>query len=197
MIGSQRIVSLRGTHGSGKSSVVFKILQKYPHYPSPLKDSKGKPEAIIVRLPNSDTVYVVGRYDTACGGCDGIQPYSEIWPRIDHGASTIRHVLFEGALVSSSYGSIGRNSEAYGDKVVFAFLDTPIETCLKRIAQRRAAKGNFEPVNPDNTVGKYNSIERSIAKIRDEFKRQVVIIDHNKPVTGVMKLFGIHLRKEP
>lgn len=197
MTAPRRVVSLRGTHGSGKSSVVFKILQKYPHQPSPVTDSKGRPEATIVTLPDGDTIYVVGRYATACGGCDGIQPYSEIWPRIERGVEYQHHVLFEGALVSSSYGSIGRNTEIWGENVVFAFLDTPIDKCLERIAQRRAAKGNFEPVNPDNTVGKYVSIERSIAKIRDEFKRNVKIIDHTKPVAEVMKLFGVSIRREP
>jgi thymidylate kinase len=111
---------------------------------------------------------------------------------------TGNHVLFEGALVSSSYGiQIGKASEEFGDDVVFAFLDAPLATCLERIKQRRAAKGNFQPLNPDNTAKKFDSVAKSVAKIRDVHQRRVVMIDHTKPVQAVMKLFGVMLRKEP
>lgn len=190
------IVSLRGTHGSGKSSVVSKILQKYGCTPVNDSAKPKKPLGYHVQLPTG-LLFVVGSYATACGGCDAIQPYADIWPRIEEAADAGDHVLFEGALVSSSYGNIGRSSEKYGDAVKFAFLDTPLDVCLKRIAQRRAAKGNFEPVDPANTKHKFHSVAKSVEKIKTEFGRRVVIIDHTLAVTQTLKLFGVTLRKEP
>lgn len=209
------IVSLRGTHGSGKSTVVRKILGAFPSCPvNPT--AKGKPEGYAVELP-SGWLYVRGPYHTACGGCDAVQPYADIWPaieyRMDNGCfieygnsgSPIEfsHCLFEGALVSSGYGNLGRATEKYGDKVVFAFLDTPLEVALDRIAQRRAARwvekgkpGLPPPVDPKNTTAKFNHVLKSYTAIK-ELGRRVTIIDHSQPVKEVLALMGVNIRKEP
>jgi len=181
------IVSLRGTHGSGKSHIVRQILQRYSAQPESV-DKKGRPVNYVMQLANGSSLYVVGCYVNACGGCDAIQPYSEIWPRIERFAE-LGHVLFEGALVSSSYGNIGRATERYGSECVFAFLDTPLEVCLTRIQTRRTARGDLRPIDPKNTKGKLDSIWKSIPKIRDEFKRRVVILDYHKAVAQVLGLF--------
>lgn len=188
------IVSIRGTHGSGKSTIVRSILDKHSHTELYGTNPK-KPTGYLVDLKGK-ALYVCGSYLTACGGCDGINPYSDIWPRIDEHAQQGRHVLFEGALVSSSYGSIGRAMEPYPGSV-FAFLDTPLALCIERVNLRRqkawalAGKpGSAPPVNPANTEGKYASVERT--------KRQMVTlgscvrqvsIDHSKAVAQVLRLF--------
>lgn len=194
------VVSIRGTHGSGKSSIVRAIINKYPSDTIQVLASvgKAKPKTLgyTVALPTKETLFVVGSYENACGGCDGIQPYENIWPLISDAEKMYTHVLFEGALVSSSYGSIGRFSEVYGDDMVFAFLDTPLEKCLERIAARRAARGDLRPVDPKNTAGKFTSVERSLTTIRDKFERRTVVIDHTKATQQVLKLFGVSIRKE-
>jgi hypothetical protein len=185
------IINIRGTHGSGKSTIMSTILKNYPNEPESV-DKRGRPENYKVNIPFIDKpVYIIGSYENACGGCDGIQPYSEIWPRIvrladlGHG-----HILFEGALVSSSYGNIGKASEIYGDDFVFAFMDTPVEECLRRIQARRLAKGNTKPLDPKNTVSKHNNVERSITKIREVYQRRVVILDHRKALSQVLGLLN-------
>lgn len=197
------VVSIRGTHGSGKSTVVTKIMAMYPRgcYPlaTPMNDKgKVKVSGYRVELPTG-TLRVIGPYETACGGCDAIQPYSDIWPRIETAFNDFEHVLFEGALVSSSYGNIGRALDKLaGDGAVFAFLDTPLEVCLRRIAQRREARGNFEPVKPDNTAHKHQSVERSKLQMEKLGSRiHIVDIDYTQPVKQVLKLFGVNIRKEP
>lgn len=182
------IVNIRGTHGSGKSTIVRTLLDQYD---SPPLGLGKRPEGYAVNVPSLDRpLYVVGSYETACGGCDGIQPYALIWPRVVQYAA-LGHVLFEGALVSSSYGNIGRDSEAYGTEFVFAFLDTPLEVCLARIAARRKARGDDRPVNPKNTQVKYDNIRKSLPKIRDEFRRRVVILDHRKAVSQLLGLYSV------
>ena len=180
------IVNIRGTHGSGKSTIVRHILKRYNAEPESV-NTKGRPQNYIMNLPTGKQLYVVGSYATECGGCDTIQPYREIWPRVVKFAE-MGQVVFEGALVSSSYGNIGRASETYGDQFVFAFLNTPLEVCLKRIVARRVAKGNHKPLNPKNTEGKFNSINSSISKIRNEFGRRVVILDYRKAIAQVLGL---------
>lgn len=191
------LVSIRGTHGSGKSTIVRKILDKYPH--QPIMEPGGKrPKGYVVQLPNDRELLVVGPYHTACGGCDAVQPYSDIWEVVScYGTSCGRDVLFEGALVSSSYGTIGHNMNAWGANAVFAFLDTPLDTCLERIKQRRAAKGNFEPLNPTNTATKFDNVARTkqqMVKLGSQVR--VVDIDHTRATQQVLKLFGVTIRKE-
>lgn len=182
--GSTIILNIRGTHGSGKSTIVKSLLTRYDA--PPLGFNLKKPDGYAITISWLDKpVYVVGSYMTACGGCDGIQPYSLIWPRVVRYA-TLGHVIFEGALVSSSYGNIGRDSLVYGDDFVFAFLNTPLPICLERIAARRKAKGNDKPLDPKNTEYKYNNIQKSIPKIRDEFKRRVITLNYLRPVAQLL-----------
>lgn len=197
------IVSIRGTHGSGKSTICRKILDRYNGQPVMGVDARGRPaiHGYTAELPSGD-LFIVGRYDIACGGCDAVQPYAEIWPRVEKFAGDGYHVLFEGALVSSSYGTIGAGMQRLQDDAgvqgVFAFLDTPLEECLRRIGERRKAKGNFEPLNPHNTTVKFDNVART----KDQMRRlgstlTVVDIDHQRPVQQVLKLFGTTIRKEP
>ncbi len=193
------IVSIRGTHGSGKSTIVRKILDKYSHTAFFAHGGK-RPLGYHVALPVAagKLLFVVGPYTTACGGCDAVQPYSEIWPLAQEAIDMGHHVLLEGALVSSSYGSIGHAMNAYAPDAVFAFLDTPLEVCLQRIAARRAARGNFEPVNPKNTTVKFDNVLRTkdqMAKLGSAVR--IVDIDHTKPVQQVLRLFGVRINKEP
>lgn len=179
------IVNIRGTHGSGKSTIVKNILERYEATPI-LEEGQKKPLGYFMDSC-AGMLYVVGPYSTACGGCDAIQPYDRIWPLVTKFAER-GHVIFEGALVSSSYGNIGRDSVVYGDQFVFAFLDTPLEVCLERIRQRRLAKGNTKPLDPKNTTSKYEGIQKSIPKIKTEFGRRVVILDYRKAITQILGL---------
>lgn len=181
------IISLRGTHGSGKSTVVKTILDRYP---SERLGTEKKPLGYQLSVPGLDRpLMIVGGYKTACGGCDGIQPYDLIWPRVQEYA-TIGHVLFEGALVSSSYGNIGRASEVYGNDVVFAFMDTPLEVCIQWIKNRRATRGDVREFNPRNCVSKFKTVLRSI-EVAKEIGRRVVMINHRKAVPQILGLLQI------
>jgi hypothetical protein len=181
------IISLRGTHGSGKSHLVRTILERYNAVPEST-DTKGRPLTYVATLSNKCNLYIVGNYKNACGGCDGIQPYSRIWPIVERLATKEGHVLVEGAMVSSSYGNIGRASEKYGDKMVFVFLDTPVEECIRRITDRRKARGDERPLNPKSTIGKHRNVTVSIAKIRDYYKRPVVMLDYRKALPQILGL---------
>lgn len=182
------IVNLRGTHGSGKSTVARAIIDTYKGIPRASVLNKGKPlyyevECLRWRKP----LFIIGPYETQCGGCDAIQPYSRIWPIVESCAQR-GHVLFEGALISTTYGSIGQASEVFGNKFIFAFLDTPLKTCIKRIEARRKKKGNLKPLNTVNTEAKFATIVRLQQKLT-ELGRQSVWIDHKHAVDETLRLF--------
>lgn len=184
------IISLRGTFGSGKSYLVKQLMKRYPTEPYG-EDHRGKPLGYRMALGNNQTLGLIGRYDVASGGCDKIQPYSEIWPRVVSFRKRFDHVLFEGALVSSTYGTIGAASEDYGDEMVFVFLDTPLDVCVENIRQRRLSRGKDVPMAEktiDNVRKKMKAVNNSMKKIKEHHGRRIVILNHKRAPVQVIRL---------
>lgn len=179
------ILNIRGTHGSGKSTIALQLLKKFEHE---ALGSGKRPEGYRIWMPkvSGAALFLVGPYATQCGGCDAIQPYALIWPRVLQYARR-GHVLFEGALVSSSVGEIGRAMARRKDCVV-GFMDTPLEECIRRIERRREARGDNRQLNPHNTTVKFQAVERSRPKL-EELGLRCVTLRHKSAVQQVLKLF--------
>lgn len=177
------VLNLRGTHGSGKSSIVKHLLDHYPN--QPLGFGK-RPEGYKVTIPGlSKPLYVVGPYHTQCGGADAITSYDAIWPRV-LSYNKRGHVIFEGALVSSCVGSIGEALAKRKDAVA-CFLDTPLELCLERIQTRRALKGDHRPLDPKNTAAKHASSQRARGRL-EELGLRCVTLNYKKANKQVLDL---------
>jgi hypothetical protein len=147
------LINVRGTNGAGKTTVIRELMALCPHKLIYGVLGPRLPEAYLLMLPQP--VYVLGPYLIPCGGCDRIQPFALVPPLIEKYAQR-GHVVFEGLLMSTFYGEVGRLTEAH-DSVVM-FLDTPLDVCIARVEARRAAAGNFRPFNPKLLIEKYNTI---------------------------------------
>lgn len=187
------IVNLRGTHGSGKSTVARWFLYCYPSQLITGLSPKGRlrVEGHRVNVTGWDKpLYLVGPYAQTCGGCDLVRPYDEIWRRVTDYAE-LGHVLFEGSLICSSVGSIGRGLAQRMDTVV-AYLNTPLDVCIERIQERRALAGTVKPYNPKETVAKFNKNLRTRDQCRQNFKQlgvHCVDIDYKQASQQVFWLF--------
>src|SRR5690606_34634055 len=98
------LINLRGTNGSGKSTIIRRLFEQYN--PRQRYGCLGLPraEANELRVPRvAKPVYILGPYSTPTGGCDSIQPYDLILELMEKYAAR-GHVIFEGVLISSSYG---------------------------------------------------------------------------------------------
>lgn len=176
------IVNIRATSGAGKSTIAREIMARYP--PRPLKRN-GKVVGYEVALP-SGPLFIVGRYETPCGGCDGIKTQDEVCARVRKYAKR-GHVLFEGLIVTTifeRYAELLPRLGAYR----FAFLNTPLRTCLRRVEKRRKARGNFKPLNPANTEAKYTVAKRTLMKCRERGLSHVVL-DWRNATEEVLCLF--------
>src|ERR1044071_6153178 len=80
--GQLMLISLRGTHGSGKSTAVRTLMGQATCRPVyDVLFGLRHPEAYELRLPHvARSIYVMGPYQTPCGGCDAIQPFALIAP---------------------------------------------------------------------------------------------------------------------
>ena len=182
-----QIVNIRGCNGSGKTTTVRRFLDRLPT--QPLGGKPGRPAGYQVNasawglvLP----VYVVGSYENACGGADGIDTQEEIAERVvkAHGHG---HVLVEGLLMSKSSdkGHVAPILKQHG--AIFAFLDTPWDVCLERVLARRKAAGNDKPFDPEKTMrSAYEQCHRSAELLTEAGGYDVRWLDWRDPVTGVM-----------
>ena len=180
------IIDLRGPNGSGKSRVVFDLLKL------------GNKEIDLVDYPNAKTgktnyvrgyevpklgLIVVGRYATACGGCDGIKTQDLVCEAVRVASTRASHVLFEGVIVSTLFSRYLELSQSLGLPYTWAFLDTPLDVCLARIYERNGGK----QINETLVKGKWETIRRVREKAEAAGERYK-IIDHERATVAVRRL---------
>jgi thymidylate kinase len=182
-----QIVNIRGCNGSGKTTVVRRFLDKLPRQVLGVNAKrpwgyKVDASAWGVKTP----VYVVGSYENACGGADGISTQEEIALRVVQ-AKAYGHVFVEGLLMSksSANGHTAPILKEHG--AIFGFLDTPWDTCLERVLSRRLAAGNEKEFDPEKTMRMaYKQCHRSAELLTEAGGYDVRWIDWQDPVTAVV-----------
>jgi thymidylate kinase len=178
------MLNIRGTSGSGKSTLVRMAMEHFGA--EDLKDGRGR---LVGHICPSVNLRIVGRYDRPCGGCDSIKSQDEVLVQAGRYARQ-GNVIFEGLLVSgisSRYIEFAR-SYRHSARTLFAFLDTPVETCLSRVSQRRSDRGAEPEFNFEHTVSRWNSLHRVRAKLRAA-GQEVIELDHTNPLPQVVALF--------
>jgi len=182
------IIKLHGTSGSGKTTVARELMKGANLVRTILNDASRKPEAYEVRWIYKQPLFILGPYTATCGGLDSLSDVND-HIRLLEKYGHMGHVFYEGLLGSEYYGRIGKVSEQFGDRHIFAFLDTPIEVCLARVQARRLAKGNTKPLNPANTVGRVAKIERLKYRLENEFHRPTQRISYICPTSEILNIY--------
>ena len=173
------LINLRGTSGSGKSNAVLGVLAQCPH--KPIYGALGRlPEAYALCAGQA---FIIGPYTTERGGCDRVLPFTLV-PQLIQKYAQQGHVVFEGLLISTCYGVIGRLLEEHDSRLLF--LDTPLDVCIARVEARRRAAGNFRPFNPKLLIEKYNTIIR----LRDKFWMRSMWVSDRDAVAMIMRLLS-------
>lgn len=158
------VVQVRGTSGSGKSTVVRAVMDLLGRsgFEEVLKPGRKKPLYYVC----SKGITVLGHYETQCGGCDTIGSAAAIYDLIQELLVDGPKILCEGLLLSED---TKWTSVLVAQAVVkIAFLDTPLETCLRQIDDRRKEAGKTEPLNPLNTTRRVPVIERAYKKLSEQ-----------------------------
>lgn len=177
------IINICGTSGSGKSTIVRSVMEHYaaktPHYIDGRKQPIGyelssrwrylgyhpdQPAHSILR-----PLWVVGHYESPCGGCDTISIgmdfiYNQIRDRHQQGFD----VLYEGVIIGYDVKrclELWRSLDSQSLCVIG--LTTPIEDCLQGIRNRREARGDTRPLNPENTINRVKPIQSRVKRLKD------------------------------
>lgn len=179
------VINVRGTNGSGKSTLVRNLLKR--GRPQPIYGLLGprKPEAYKL-----GSAFVLGPYEALrTGGCDIVHDYSSIGDLIRK-YEPKGHVVFEGAMISATWGALGALLEEYGQKVTILFLDTSLEQCLKNIGARGKTDNRLHSVEL-----KYNYISRLYKRLKEEGRLQVRMISVENGLDVLLELLDGRQRK--
>jgi hypothetical protein len=176
------LINLRGTSGAGKSTVVRNLMAQCGRQPIYGALGLCLPEAYHLVLPQP--AYVIGPYTTDCGGCDRILPFALV-PQLIERYAQGGHVIFEGLLMSTCFGEVGRLLMARRDSRVM-FLDTSLRVCIERVKARRAAAGNMRRLNSNLLAQKY----ATIARLKDKFGARAMWVRDHDAVATIMSLLS-------
>lgn len=182
------IIQIRGTSGSGKTWIVKRLMEKFPF--KPVVTKSGEIKGYYCKKLN---LFIVGKYTTACGGCDTIKSQDEICHRIEKAVQRGWDVLFEGLIcshIAARYADLYHKHQQQGNPVRFVFLDTPLEVCREQINKRRAERGK-PPVFAKNTEKDYTSTHRSRENMHSMGvpNKDMPLMDSSKAYKYILKHF--------
>lgn len=160
------IVQIRGTSGSGKSTVMRGVMDS-ALWNSIIVPGRKKPLYYVSAEPRMPPTVILGHYESPCGGGDTVGSARAIYDliiEIHTLLPDIRVILCEGLLLSEDvkWTTLLKSS---GFDVRCLFLVTPVEQCIDWIKGRRKAAGNEKPLSESNTRNRVGVIERARTKL--------------------------------
>ena len=159
------IVQIRGTHGSGKTTAVKRIMESYEVKKTHYLSGRGRPIGYALSDVKRDKeLFVPGSYESPTGGCDTIPKIEQIYEIIKRQHDQGFNILYEGILAQHSTPRILALRPRPLHVIV---LDTPIEMCIAAVQQRRDERGETKPLNPENIIREAKSVLSAARRLKD------------------------------
>jgi len=183
------IFNIRGTSGSGKSHIIHSILKDHDHEEFWEVPDNPKTRVIGYSVPSLVT-NVLGRYETVCGGCDQIGSQDEVCGKVNR----LKHpnLIFEGLLVSHSFKRYHLLTKKVGP-IVFCFLNTSPEQCIKRVYERRTAKGKSGTFNEGQIHKDWAAVDRCRQKFI-EAGHVVKVLESENSIEEFLRVYNEYKR---
>jgi thymidylate kinase len=124
-----KIVSLRGTNGAGKSTIVRRIMDDFRSREEINVPNRRKPLGYIL----DKRVFVPGHYEIANGGVDTLNDIDSAYDLIRTYFQAGLSVLYEGKNMSDG---VSRLRFFPPDQVVIIVVDTPVMSCIRSVRER-------------------------------------------------------------
>lgn len=168
MTNTKKLVNVRGTNGSGKSTIPFSMLAADPKSFELTYAFENRERVIATVFPTLGWL-ALGSYRTACGGLDSYKTTEQTFDSIRLLWDLPFNILMEGVISSTVRGSyldffksVNGEMENPRDIIIFTLLP-PFETCLARIQVRNGGKA----IKQDQVLSKYRTIERNVQHFKD------------------------------
>lgn len=172
-------INIRGTGGSGKSTLVRKVIERYPYHANILEEKRKRAMATchwFVQSKTTTTVptrglFVPGHYETNCGGCDTVKTVDKVYELVRASAlGDGNNVLYEGIMVMDDVTravQFDQDLKKKDGRLIVISLTTPIEECLAGIRSRRGAeKEAVKPLNEKNTRNRMKAQVNSLHRLK-------------------------------
>jgi guanylate kinase len=155
------IITLRGTNGCGKSTIVDQIRRMYSHVQVayPPETNKRRPMGYICNIePSRKRLFIPGHYCIANGGMDTINSLNYAYELILKHHMLGASVLFEGKV-----DGIARilKMHAVGIDVRVIFIKLPLADCIKAVRRRG------HEMSEETITGRYLKHQRELEACRD------------------------------
>jgi hypothetical protein len=176
-----------GTNCSGKSSIAHHFKNTSPsQYEILFPEYKNK----LYILPEHNLI-LVGRYGKAkCGGCDTIQIKAHTLAMLRRVWERSEDIFMEGYLIGTMIWAnqlIEMTKEIGPRELIFLQLNTSLETCFKRIAERSGKEREQLANNGQNVIGKYNQTLRFAEYIKTCPEWKTIVLDgENSPTPMII-----------
>lgn len=179
------VFDIRGTNGSGKSSLVRNILKRHKNE---LKLDEDIPYHFIPEL----NLCVLGRYDKKGSGVDNVKGSDRLQAFM---RDKLKHhnVMLEGVIVSHVFERWNKMAESPEWGYTFFHLKVDIDECIDRVKARRKAIGKNPEYDPKNTVRFAEQTDRTIKKLISS-GRTVVVLE-NASQKEAYKTVMKHIKK--
>ncbi len=162
------IVNIRGANGAGKTFLVRQFIRS---------GWTGHTYRVGKRVVGSEVwhgrtcSYVVGDYDgEGSGGVDRMKSADEMFAALEAAELFSHHVIFEGILVSTTFGKLGEWAASRKKDFTIIELTTSVDRCLEHIEARRARsdKVRAEPQSREKIEAKVKAITAACDRFRKE-----------------------------
>lgn len=159
------VINIRGTGGSGKSTVVTRVVANYPDHLPSFAAGRKRPQNVMHTRPGTRALLVPGHYETACGGCDTLKTVDQVYQQLVTAVGLGINCLYEGIMVMDDVNravTLSKDCDFY----VIA-LTTPVDDCVAAIKARRDARGDARPFNDGNTRQWAIRCERGLVRLME------------------------------
>jgi hypothetical protein len=192
------IINIRGTNGSGKSTVVRRVMERYSAVPV-YRSWRKRPIGYACKHPSpaGNTLWVPGHYETPCGGCDTITTVADAYEEVERGLEEGYDVLFEGIMSQDNQQyMLNWAAQKQSYQILVIGLTTSIADCITGITYRRLEKGNPKPLDPKNTIARERSVRNNLARLQ-QVGIDVRLTDRDTAVKVALVQLGFSVGLEP
>lgn len=173
------LVNIRGTNGSGKSTIPISMKDDPDMYVV-VRPYKGKPKKILTVFPTYGWV-ALGDYSNPTGGLDRFpnKAFTEKVLRYSLKRFSDSNVIMEGILAATTYSTYAQLfkevQEEFDVQPVIYYLMPPVDVCIERIRRRNGGKTFKE----DLVVAKYGMMKRGIKKFEKAGDFPLFVVDNS------------------
>lgn len=158
------ILNVRGTGGAGKSTLVREVMARYPSMDAVYAFGRRRPVGYHCARPVGRSLFVVGHYETPCGGADTLPSPDAAYDLIERTAP-LADVMFEGIITQDDVRRCVALAQHH--EVLVLALDVPIDLCLASIQDRRRKRNDGRPLNPKNTMERAQRLTGTIRRLAE------------------------------